>query len=988
MRVSTLSLLVLAGAAGTFLLYLAAARLGLTLVIKPQGLAVFWPAAGIAAGILLIVDVRLRWFHLGAIAAAVAVANRWDGGTWSSTLVFILANTLEPLAIVVLLRWMGWKRIDLGNLGQVIAFTGAAVAGCALASGLGAGIKVLTGLAPVPFLSFWSLWLVADVVGVITVAPLILMARPMAADPGRSLAEGVAALAALTLAAHLLFARQPPSVETSGEGWLAAFPLLVISPLMLWIAVRAPRPIVGAAPAVLALFTVAGTASGLGLFALPTPLVDSRIYVAQALLVVAALCTHALAAVLGQLRAVQTALRDSERRLSRVLEATTDCVLILDRDWRFTYLNQRAQDRIAPDRPLIGRSLLDSFPDFVDTPAWPAYRQAVATGRPVHVEHYYGRLNGWFSGDAHPTPEGLVVFFRDTTEQRRLAALAQSGDSRLRAVLEQMPIGVSIAAMPTGELIFHNRRAMELLGHGVLPSQGVPDYRRYGAEHPDGSPYRPEEYPLARAVLMATAVDREPMVYRRGDGHVTRFEVSAARINDSDGTPVLAISTFDDVSERMRAAEALSSLNAELEQRVEAGAARLVQLQKMEAIGQLTGGVAHDFNNLLMAILSSLELLRKRLPLGDAMAGQLLDNAVQGAERGATLTQRLLAFARRQELRPESVDVPALVRGMTDLLTLTLGPQVRIVTRLDAGLPRAVVDPNQLEMAILNLTLNARDAMPGGGTLTLTVDRDGPPGPGADAGMAEGVGQEGVGQEGEPYPDRPADGWVRLVVADTGVGMDAATLARAVEPFFTTKGVGRGTGLGLSMVKGLAEQSGGQLLLSSRPGVGTVAEILLPLATRSGTGTDTTPMLPPSAAERGEDPLLRPPRGLRILVVDDDMLVLMGTALILRDLGHTPVEAGSGRAAIDLLARGEVVDLVVTDQAMPVMTGLQLAEALARLHPGLPVIIASGYAELPDGAEALVAGRLTKPFRPAELASVIARTLGPADPPVAADDTI
>lgn len=231
----------------------------------------------------------------------------------------------------------------------------------------------------------------------------------------------------------------------------------------------------------------------------------------------------------------------------------------------------------------------------------------------------------------------------------------------------------------------------------------------------------------------------------------------------------------------------------------------LFQSQKLEAIGQLTGGIAHDFNNLLMVVLGSLALMRKRVPPEAAAILPLLDNAAQAAQRGATLTKRMLAFARRQELKIMAVDIPDLVRGMADLLQRSLGPSITIETRFPLGLPKASTDPNQLESALLNIAVNARDAMPEGGSITVAAR---------------------VESADEPVPGR----YVCLSVTDTGEGMDPETLARATEPFFTTKGVGKGTGLGLSTVHGLMEQSHGRMVLSSRKGTGTTIELWLPVA--------------------------------------------------------------------------------------------------------------------------------------------------------------
>jgi signal transduction histidine kinase/ActR/RegA family two-component response regulator len=393
--------------------------------------------------------------------------------------------------------------------------------------------------------------------------------------------------------------------------------------------------------------------------------------------------------------------------------------------------------------------------------------------------------------------------------------------------------------------------------------------------------------------------------------------------------------------------EALVRLRHESEQRLTAEQ-RLLQAQKMESIGQLTGGIAHDFNNLLAVILGNLELLRKRIQ-DDERAKRLLDGALQGAQRGAALTQRLLAFSRRQDLTPQAVDVAQLVSSMTDLLARALGPSIKIVTRFPSGLPPVKVDPNQLEMALLNLAVNARDAMPTSGTITISAH-------------SEEV------MEGKEHGLSPG-AYVCVSVSDTGMGMDAATLARAIEPFFTTKGVGKGTGLGLSMIHGLAVQSGGALKLKSEVGKGTTAEIWLPRGEAM-------------AAVPASDENARPEhRTCTVLLVEDDPLVMSGTAAMLEDLDHKVVEASSGEEALRILRENGSIDLVVTDHAMPGMTGLDLAEQIRREWPALPILLASGHAELPE-RNGLAIPRLTKPFRQDELESAIASVVTSSCEPV------
>ena len=365
----------------------------------------------------------------------------------------------------------------------------------------------------------------------------------------------------------------------------------------------------------------------------------------------------------------------------------------------------------------------------------------------------------------------------------------------------------------------------------------------------------------------------------------------------------------------------------------------LRQAQKMDAVGQLTGGIAHDFNNLLMAISSSLAMLEKRIP-DDPESLRLIDSARQGAQRGAVLTQRMLAFARRQDLQPERVDVPALVHGMTELLQRTLGPAWPLHLEFPDQMPAVLADANQLEMALLNLAVNARDAMSDGGEIRISAQQKTIV-PGSSTDVAAGD-------------------YICLRVVDHGDGMDAATLVRATEPFFTTKGIGKGTGLGLSMIHGLAQQLDGWFHLQSAPGKGTVASLWLPAA---GPAT-------PTAAHAEIGPDLVPTPSLKILAVDDDILIRMNIAAMLEDMGHTVVEASSGEWALEIIEQQPDIQLLITDQAMPQMTGTELIELASKQRPGLPIILATGYGELPTGSRASIV-KLDKPFTEQELARAV-----------------
>lgn len=415
----------------------------------------------------------------------------------------------------------------------------------------------------------------------------------------------------------------------------------------------------------------------------------------------------------------------------------------------------------------------------------------------------------------------------------------------------------------------------------------------------------------------------------RKDG--TRFHASVVidAIHDDAGELIGFAKITRDVTER-----------EETQRELELAREALFQSQKMEAMGQLTGGIAHDFNNLLTAIRSGLELLEKRLP-DEPQTRRLLENAVKATDRGAALTQRMLAFARRQELETESVDIALLVSGMMELFQRSLGPTFTIAMTFPDGLPPVAADINQLEMALLNLAVNARDAMSGGGRLVISAEACEPAG-GGPVDLAEG-----------PY--------VRLTVADDGSGMDRETLARAADPFFTTKGVGKGTGLGLSMVHGFARQIGGTLQLESCVGVGTQAHIWLPISD-AAIQSEPAPVI---VEDRQSDSVEV------ILVVDDDSLILMNSAALIEDMGHHVLEANSGEEALEIFLSRPDISMMMTDQAMPDMTGGELIAHVRRHRPELPIILATGYGETPSDIGPAVL-RLGKPFGQSELRRAIA----------------
>ena len=511
---------------------------------------------------------------------------------------------------------------------------------------------------------------------------------------------------------------------------------------------------------------------------------------------------------------------------------------------------------------------------------------------------------------------GFAKITRDTSERREAEEALRQSEERFRLLVQGVTDYAIYMLDPTGHVSSWNAGAERFKGYKAEEIIGEHFSRFYTKEDVDaGIPKRALETAVTKGRFEA-----EGWRVRKDGGHFWA-NVVIDPIRDDNGALLGFTKITRDLTERKNAQEAL-----------EMSREQFFQAQKMEAIGKLTGGVAHDFNNILAAILSSLRIAQRRLAEGRD-ASSFIENATTAADRGATLTQRMLAFARKQELELEAVDLMASVREMADMLQRTIGPGISIHLDFPLQLPPVTADRTQLELAIVNLVVNSRDAMPDGGTITIS---------GRKAIVAE-----------------DGDEFVCLAIEDEGEGMDEDTLARAIEPFYTTKGIGKGTGLGLSMVQGMIEQCGGQLEIESTVGRGTRVQITLRKAEEES---------PLEAAEQPTE-LHTANQPLRILAVDDDALILLNTCTLLEDMGHHVLEAGSGKAALDVL-EAEKVDLMITDFAMPNMTGAELVERARALAPELKVIVASGYADLPEH-QTLDLPRLCKPYTEAELANAI-----------------
>jgi PAS domain S-box-containing protein len=602
--------------------------------------------------------------------------------------------------------------------------------------------------------------------------------------------------------------------------------------------------------------------------------------------------------------------------------------------------------------------------------------QVLRTGEPVRdselmIEHPDGSQIAVLVSvdpilDERGALAGAVACAQDITKQKQAQQIVETQECRYRELLDALPAAI-YTTDGAGRITFYNKAAAELAGRE--PRLGIDEWCvTWKLYWPDGRPLAHDECPMAIAIKENRAVRGAEAIAERPDGTRVPFVPYPVPLCNEAGEVTGAVNMLVDISankeiesERQRLLAELTALNETLEQRVEERTHALTneiierrfveqqlhQLQKTEALGQLTGGIAHDFNNLLTAVLGNLDMIGMKAK--DPGVRQHAHAASRAATRGATLTQQLLAFSRKQRLDRKPTNINELVTGTGEMLLRTLGGTVRIELALAHGLWPALIDANQTEAAILNLAINARDAMPDGGTLTIET-----------ANLR-------VGQLNRTT-DLPSADYIMVAVTDTGSGMSEEVKAKAFDPFFTTKDVGKGSGLGLSQVYGLARQSGGTAVLESTPGEGTTVRIYLPRAhaeaAESLSGTDFA-----------SDPSPLKTAGLRVLVVDDDDDVRSVMVMALERFDYQVTAAASGAAAIAAVEHG-TFDIVVMDYAMPEMTGAQAGRMLQERWPALPVLYVSGYAKAQALDDDIADGNvLRKPFLASDLDATIRRIL-------------
>ena len=628
-------------------------------------------------------------------------------------------------------------------------------------------------------------------------------------------------------------------------------------------------------------------------------------------------------------------LADLGAHVDDILASISDGLVAFDNEWRFTYVNAAAERMTHRQADgLIGRTIVDALGPDPSNPFLASYRASKASGEPIAFTAYSEVFVRWLEIRGYPHAAGYTVFFRDVSDERAAhrAALMSEGKLEAAAPINQRIFETSLDLILVvdrrGDFIRVSPSSAAILGHDPAWMIG-----RSATEfvHPEDLENTRNEMRLARR------------------GRLTRnFE---CRYLHKDGrvVPLMWTGVWSEPEQQHFFIGRDMTERTLLEQ-------QLRHAQKMEAVGQLTGGVAHDFNNILTVITSTIEILADAVA-NDPQLAAIARAINEAADRGAQLTQRMLAFARKQPLQARSLDLNAIVERMVPMLRRTLGADITIITSLADDLWHALADPSQVEDAILNLAVNARDAMPTGGRLVIET---------ANVHLDQ--------QYATHHPEVAPGEYVAMIVSDSGAGMSPDVVERAFEPFFTTKDVGRGSGLGLSMVYGFAKQSRGHVKIYSEIGHGSSVKLYLPKVA-GALALDTDTPSEPSETHSGG--------GETVLVVEDDAAVRVAAAGILQNLGYRVLQAEDGKAALAILEQHQPIDLLFTDLIMPHgVSGQDLLRWARERRPELKVLFASGYSEhlfKGRGDVERAAPLLSKPYRRQNLAAAVRRALDGSD---------
>ena len=897
--------------------YYASERLGYLFAISNR-VVTLWPPSGLMLGILL-VSRRRDWpaIVIGGLLGSVG-ADLHSGYSIPLAIGATLANGAETIFAAQVVSWRLRRRITLSSLRDVgeLVLSGAVVSNAVTAC-LGAVLLHVGFRTPLP--RAWLLWWIGDGLGMMIVAPIIICGMAIRAHRpwhGRRVAEGVILLIVIALVSQTILG--------PAHQWAVQPGSYAILPLIFWAALRF-GPFGGAAATLtVAVIATWNAALGFGPFAgasLSSAETAAQIY---AFLAVASLCGLVSAAVLDERELAARRQRESEDRYRAVVEAVTDVILTTDDDGRIQFVNPAVEGTFgySPDE-LIGQELTLLLPEAFGRFTFPWHAAAMAglrkDGTEIQLEVSFGER----SDDARRVSTAIL---RDISEKRAAEQALAATEDRMRFALEASCVGVWEVDFATG--VTRWSTTLEAL-HGLAPGAFGGTFGAFIEQI-----YAEDRPQIEAEIERATRNHTDASIAYRSiwpDGSIHWLSGVGRTFYDASGNPTRAVGIGFDVTERRALEE------------------QYRQAQKMEAIGQLAGGVAHDFNNLLTAIQGYGSMLAEEFD-SDSPHREDVGEILHAATRAASLTRQLLAFSRQQVLAPRALNLGDSVCAIEPMLRRLIGEHIDLQTRIDPDVGQVLADFGQIEQVILNLAVNARDAMPNGGFLLLEV---------SNAELDEDYARTHLSIE----PGR----YVTLAVSDNGVGMDAATAARIFDPFFTTKPVGKGTGIGLSTVYGIVKQSNGAIRVYSEPGRGTTFRAYLPRVDQqaeiAGVATAET----------------HRPGTETVLLVEDDAAIRKMAKRALERAGYTTLSAGTPAEAFEAAkAYDGEIDLLLTDVVLPEMSGRVVAQKLSQQQPGLRVLYMSGYtgdAVLLRGVLEREAQFLQKPFTHNDLLRKVRETL-------------